>query len=145
MTYGSTAHKPWIEAIPIDGRSSFSGRTFSRFHLLPGPSSAAPAVAEIWATSDHRVEAHAHDSDELMYVVSGAIEVGGRRLDENDVVFIPGGTRYDARVLSHPGARVLRIELPNARTGDEEPEYRARAWSGALTSGGLPDPDRSEG
>src|SRR5688572_16726011 len=97
MTFGSTEGKPWVEALPTE-RGTFTGRSFSRFLILSG-GGAVPTVGEIWATSDHRVEAHAHPADELLYVLSGAIEIDGRRLGPNDVVFIPGGTSYSARVL----------------------------------------------
>lgn len=63
----------------------------------------------------HRaVESHAHDADELLYVLSGAIAVNGRRLESNEIVFIPKGSAYSAQVLTDEGARVLRIGLPNA-------------------------------
>jgi len=78
MTFGTTKDKPWIEAILTDRGPQFSGRTFSRFHIVSN-SSAVPTVGEIWATSDHAVESHAHDSDELLYVLSGVIEINGQR------------------------------------------------------------------
>ena len=84
------------------------------------------------------MESHAHDADELLYVLSGAIAVNGRRLVANEVVFIPRGTSYSAEVLSGEGARVLRIELPNAAGRDEGTEYEARIWHGPLTGDGVP-------
>ena len=111
MTFGTTAGKPWIEALPESVDEQFSGRTFSRFHIV-GDGRSVPDVAEIRASADHAVEAHAHDADELLYVLSGSIEVGGREVRENEVVFIPRGTAYAARVTSGGGCHVLRIELP---------------------------------
>ena len=137
MTFGTTKAKPWVEALPTEHGASFKGRTFSRFHLV-GVGGAAPTVGEIWATSDHAVEAHAHNSDELFYVLSGAIEINGRRLEADDVVFIPRGSRYSARVVSDEGSRVLRVELPNLDARAESPEYDARIWQGALTEEGVP-------
>lgn len=85
MTFGTTEGRPWVEALPTQpGR--FTGRTFSRFHIVDADGS-VPTVGEIWATSDHAVESHAHDADELLYVLSGAIAVNGRRLRSNEVVF----------------------------------------------------------
>lgn len=136
MTFGTTEGKPWVEALPTE-RGTFTGRTFSRFHLVGGRG-LAPTVCEIWATSDHAVESHAHDSDELLYVISGAIEINGQRLGSNEVVFIPRGTSYGARVLSGEGARVLRVELANAAGRSEGPEYEARVWRGTLTDEGVP-------
>lgn len=135
MTFGTTEGRPWVEALPTE-RGRFAGRTFSRFHIA-NAGGAIPTVGEIWATSDHAVESHAHDADELLYVLSGAIAVNGRRLESNEVVFIPRGTSYSAQVLSDEGARVLRIELPNADSRDET-EYEARVWQGPLTYDGVP-------
>jgi hypothetical protein len=138
MTFGTTGGQAWVEALPTRRSASFTGRTFSRLHIL-GNRDAIPTIGEIWATSDHAVEAHAHDADELMYVLSGAIEVNGQRLGPNEVIFIPGGTVYGARVLSCEGSRVLRVVLPHAQSSAEEPEYEARTWAGPLTVDGLPD------
>ena len=66
MTFGTTESKPWIEALPTK-RGRFTERTFSRFHIV-GADGSAPTVGEIWATSDHAVESHAHDADELLSV-----------------------------------------------------------------------------
>src|SRR3712207_3745650 len=131
MTFGTTEGKSWVEALPTE-RATFAGRTFSRFHIM-GAGNSVPTVGEIWATSDHAVDAHAHDADELLYVLRGAIEVNGRRLGANEVVFIPGGASYSARVLTGDGARVLRIELPGAISQGEGAEYDARVWRGPLT------------
>lgn len=138
MTFGKTEGKQWIEALPTGRGNTFTGRTFSRFHII-GNGASTPNVGEIWATSDHTVESHAHDSDELLYVLSGAIEVNGQRLGANEVVFIPRGTPYSARVLTADGSHVLRVELPNANSRTEEPEYDARGRAGPLTADGFPD------
>jgi mannose-6-phosphate isomerase-like protein (cupin superfamily) len=136
MTFGTTEGQPWIEALPTQ-RGRFAGRTFSRFHIV-NLDNLVPTVGEIWATSDHAVESHAHDADELLYVLSGAIAVNGRRLGSNEVVFIPRGAPYSAQVLTDEGARVLRIELPNAASRDTGTEYEARVWEGPLTADGVP-------
>ena len=138
MTFGTTKGKPWVEALPAEHGSAFRGRTFSRFHIV-GNGRAVPTICEIWATADHAVESHAHDSSELLYVLSGAIEVNGRRLEVNDVVFIPKGASYSARVLSDEGSHVLRVELPKDDSSIEAAEYEARAWSGPLTAEGYPE------
>ena len=136
MTIGTTRGKAWIEAVPTDRGARFTGRTFSRFHIAGGEG--APSVGEIWATGEHAVEAHAHDSDELFYVLSGAIEIDGRLLCVNDAVFIPRATAYAARVTSPEGSRVLRVALPSADARPEAPEYEARVWAGPLTEDGVP-------
>jgi len=133
MTFGTTEGKLWVEALPTS-RAGFTGRTFSRFHIADA-SDMVPKVAEIWATSDHAVESHAHDADELLYVLSGAIAINERTLGPNEVVFIPKGAAYSARVIAEEGARVLRVELPGA---DRDEEYEARVWRGPLTDDGLP-------
>ena len=139
MTYGTSEGRSWIEALPTAHGPTFTGRTFNRFHII-GDGSTIPTVCEIWATSDHAVEAHAHDRDELLYVLSGAIEIDGRRVEANGVVFIPNGTAYGARVLTAEGSHVLRVEIPNGRRQLEAPEYEARVWSGPLTASGKPNP-----
>lgn len=137
ITFGTTKGAPWVEAIPTTGHP-FHGRTFSRFHLVRRDA-AVPNVGELWATSDHAVEAHAHEADEVLYVLSGAIEIDGRRLEANDVAFIQAGTAYRARVLSPEGSHVLRIELPNANSAPEAAEYEAKIWRGPVTAAGFPD------
>ena len=136
MTFGTTEGQPWVEALPTQ-RGRFAGRTYSRFHILNAGNS-VPTVGEIWATSDHVVESHAHDADELLYVLSGAIAVNGQRLGSNEVVFIPSGSSYSAQVLTDEGARVLRIELPNTASRDTGTEYEARVWQGPLRVDGVP-------
>lgn len=136
MTFGTTDDKPWVEALPTK-RGAFTGRTFSRFHIISGDGS-VPTVGEIWATSDHAVGSHAHDADELLYVLSGAIEINGQRLGLNEVVFIPSGAPYSARVLTDEGAHVLRVELPGSASRSEGSEYEARIWRGPLTDSGVP-------
>lgn len=139
MTFGTTEGKQWVEALPT-ARGMFTGRTFSRFHVIGGDGS-TPAIGEIWATSDHSVESHAHDADELLYVLTGAVEINGQKLGSNEVVFIPRGTAYGARVLSDEGARVLRVELPSAVSRREGSEYDARVWQGPLNAAGVPHLD----
>ena len=138
MTYGTTEGKQWVEALPTKDGASFTGRTFSRFHIV-GDGSVTPTIGEIWATSQHAVQSHAHDSDELLYVLGGEIEVNGRTLRKNDVVLIPRGTPYAARVLAAEGSHVLRVELPHASSRAEGQEYEARIWEGPVTADGFPD------
>lgn len=142
MTFGATEGKPWVEALSTERGSTFAGRTFSRFHIVSNGRT-APSISEIWAT--HAVESHAHDSDELFHVLRGAIEVNGRRLGPNDVLFIPGGSRYSARVLTEEGSHLLRIELPSTGSRARGPEYDARPWRGPLTADGFPDLSESDG
>lgn len=137
MTFGSTRGKSWTEVLPTKRGAPFTGRTFSRFHFA-GDRSRVPAVGEIWATGEHAVEAHAHESDELLYVLSGAIEVDGNVIVENETVFIPRGTAYRARVVAPGGSRVLRIEFPGLGARPERAEYDARVWKGPLTEAGVP-------
>ncbi len=139
MTFGTTMGGQWHETLDTGRGAAFSGRTFCRIHMAGEPG--APVVGEIWATSDHAVEGHAHDSDEMLYVLKGDIQVNDRKLGANEVVFIPRGSAYRARVMSGEGAHILRIEFPRARTRDqqEEPEYDSRPWPGPLTAEGFPD------
>lgn len=138
MTFGATKGQPWSETLPTARGASFSGRTFCRFHVV-GRSSSEPTIAEIWATSDHAVEGHAHDSDEMLYVLSGAIEVNGRMLEANGVVFIPRGDSYRARVVSAEGSHILRVAFSSENDRSGPQEYDARRWTGPLTENGFPD------
>lgn len=139
MTVGTTHGKQWVETIPTSRGANFAGRTFFRLHMV---GDGLPSIAEIWATADHDVEGHAHDADELLYVLSGSIEVNGQAVGENEVAFIPGGTHYIARVRSDCGSHVLRIEFPHAGKNDEPPDYDFRPWEGPLTAEGFPDLNR---
>jgi mannose-6-phosphate isomerase-like protein (cupin superfamily) len=138
ITFGTTKGAPWVEAISNDAHP-FTGRTFSRFHLVHRDGR-GPNVGEIWATADHVVEAHAHGTDELLYVLSGAVMIDGRRLEAGEVAWIRAGTAYGARVLSAGGSHVLRIELPTPNASPEAAEYEAEVWRGPVTATGLPDP-----
>jgi mannose-6-phosphate isomerase-like protein (cupin superfamily) len=137
MTFGTTAGKPWVEAIPTDRGTSFTCRTFSRLHMV-GNTKGVPFVGEIWTTSDHAVESHSHESDELLYVLSGAIEVNGQRLESDEMVFIPRGTEYRARVASGEGSHILRVEMPHASSEPRVSGYDVRNWDGPLTEEGVP-------
>jgi quercetin dioxygenase-like cupin family protein len=138
MTFGSTNGAPWTETLATERGAQFSGRTFCRLHTL-GDRKSVPVIGEIWAAFGHRVEAHAHDADELMYVLRGSIEVNGRTLRANDVVFIPRGEAYHAAVVSPEGSHVLRIEFANPDRSEHESEYDAKTWAGPLTELGFPD------
>ena len=135
---GTTKGMAWSETLPTAEGVPFTGRTFSRCHL-PGDHETVPSIHEIWATTEHAVEGHAHDSDELLYVLKGVIEVNGQTLKRNEVVFISRGTSYRARVLSIEGAHVLRIGFANAAAEAFEPEYEPRTWTGPVTQEGFPD------
>jgi redox-sensitive bicupin YhaK (pirin superfamily) len=140
MTIGTTRSKTWTETLPTERGARFEGRTFFRL-LMAGKS--LPSIAEIWATAEHAVEGHSHDASELLYVLSGAIEVNGRTVSQNEVAFIPSGSHYTARVLSSQGSHVLRVEFPHDETQDEPaPEYDMRPWSGPLGNDGFPDLSR---
>ena len=138
MTFGATKGQPWSETLPTSRGAHFSGRTFCRFFVV-GRSTAEPTIAEIWATPDHAVEGHAHDSEEMLYVLSGAIEVNGRTLGTNEVVFIPRGDSYQARVASAEGSHILRVAFSTEDPRLHPPEYDARRWTGPLTESGFPD------
>ncbi len=138
MLFGTTEGQGWTETLPTSRGAPFTGRTFFRVHI-PGDRETVPVICEIWATADHAVEGHAHDSDELLFVLSGEIRVNGRVLRANEVAFIPRHSSYEARVMSMEGAHILRMEFPNPVGGVHEPEYEARPWSGPVTSAGFPD------
>jgi hypothetical protein len=70
--------------------------------------------------------------------VSGVIAINGRELGPNEVVFIPRGAAYNARVMDGEGARVLRVELPGGARDIGDAEYDARVWRGPLTDDGIP-------
>ena len=138
IRYGTTEGSRWSETLATAHGAPFTGRTFSRCHL-PGDMPGVPTVHEIWATSEHAVDGHAHGGAELLYVLRGVIEVSGQALGANEVVFIPGGASYTARVLSSDGCHVLRVAFPSTSGSACEPEYAARAWSGPVTTNGFPD------
>lgn len=136
VAFGKTAAEHWIETLPTQ-HDKFSGRTFCRSFLR---GSDAPSVVEIWATADHAVDAHAHDTDEVLFVLRGAIEINGVIVGTNELVFIPRGQSYSAKVVSAPGSHVLRIALTNSGA---TPQYGHQTWLGFLTEDGYPDLERS--
>jgi hypothetical protein len=106
---------------------------------MAGDPRTLPTVGEIWATTDHAVDGHAHDSDEMLYVLQGSIEVNGRIVQSNEAVFIPRGESYQARVVSDGGSHVLHLEFPNAAAVRQPSEYDSRIWQGPLAKDGFPD------
>jgi mannose-6-phosphate isomerase-like protein (cupin superfamily) len=136
MVVGTTQGKQWTETLPTSRGAHFTGRTFFRLHAL---GEGLPTIGEIWATSDHAVDGHSHDADEMLYVLKGAIEVNGRAIGTNEFALIPAGSHYTARVTSDGGGHVLRIVFPHEASHDEPAEYDARPWEGPITHDGFPD------
>jgi mannose-6-phosphate isomerase-like protein (cupin superfamily) len=59
----------------------------------PG-SQTAPQLFECRVGPNQVVDAHAHTLDEIIYVVSGSMQLGGRTLEPGASVHIPGRTLY---------------------------------------------------
>jgi mannose-6-phosphate isomerase-like protein (cupin superfamily) len=86
---------------------------------------------EVRCDPDVTFNSHAHDEDEIMYVLSGEIHLGRRRYPAGSAIYIPGRTLYSFR--SGPdGLRFLnfrprkdatyitRDEMQQQRTAERE-------------------------
>ncbi len=56
-----------------------------------------PSLKEVRIAPDTLVEAHAHDTDEIIYVLDGELHLGARVLTAGSSVLIPGRTLYAFR------------------------------------------------
>jgi quercetin dioxygenase-like cupin family protein len=90
-----------------------------------------PQLFEIVARPNLQVDVHAHQEDEIIYVISGELRLGARALQPGDSVMIPGMTLYGfksgpegARFLNFRGRRdctfYSREELNEFHKLDEE-------------------------
>jgi len=67
-----------------------------------------PQLFEVEYGPDARIALHAHDEDEIMYVVAGEMRFGTEVLKPGSSVYIPGGAYYSFRTGSD-GLRFLNF------------------------------------
>jgi len=110
MVVGTTQGKQWTETLPTDRGAHFTGRTFFRLHIL---AEGLPVIGEIWATSDHAVNGHSHEADEMLYVLNGAIEVNGQTHSVKSVAF---ARDHDLALIRAPSVTGPVLDLRDVDT-----------------------------
>ncbi|MEP6785139.1 MAG: hypothetical protein ABI898_05275 [Sphingomonadales bacterium] len=68
----------------------------------------SPQLFEVRFLPDTLIDTHAHDADEIMYVVEGEMVVGQRTLLPGSSIFIEGSTLYSFKA-GPAGLRVLNF------------------------------------
>jgi quercetin dioxygenase-like cupin family protein len=80
----------WIE-IPPDDENVGGKRTF---HPGPNDDPHGLELFEVRLAPDRTIESHAHESDEIIYVLSGQMHLGATVLEAGSTVHVPGRTLY---------------------------------------------------
>jgi hypothetical protein len=68
----------------------------------------SPSLVEVRASPDKPATAHAHETDEIVYVLEGELVIGRRVFGPESAVFIPANTLYSFRV-GPEGVRYLNM------------------------------------
>lgn len=77
----------------------------TQFRIREMGSDAAPQLIELLYEPHAEIQLHAHDEDEIIYVLKGELRLGQRSFYPGTSVFIAGGTYYTFRA----GAEGLQI------------------------------------
>jgi quercetin dioxygenase-like cupin family protein len=102
--------QPWV----VSGERSLSqdergklrqGELTSAFRIREPGSDHNPQLVELRYEPDSEIRLHAHDEDEIIYVLEGAMRINNRMLGRGACLTIPGGVFYGF----HAGPQGLRI------------------------------------
>jgi quercetin dioxygenase-like cupin family protein len=83
----------WSDTVPAE-RDALEGVGRRVRHDGAG---ASPQLLELEYPPNYKVEPHAHDLGEIIYVVRGSLLVGAHRVGPGDSVHVPGSTLYSFR------------------------------------------------
>ena len=102
--------QPWTVSgdrpIDDDERAKLrQGELTSAFRIREPGSEGAPQLVELRYEPGAEIRTHAHDEDEIIYVLDGAMRVGARTLGPGACLTIAGGVFYGF----HAGDEGLRI------------------------------------
>ncbi len=124
----------WVNARPGPGESAPTGASRQRH---PG-SDTEPQLFEVRAEPGMHAEVHAHEKDEIIYVVRGRMLFGQHALEPGDSIMIPGNMLYSFKAgpeglqfLNFRGQKDITFyrsdEFRRLQTlaGDERADYRA--------------------
>lgn len=67
-----------------------------------------PQLVEIRMPPNTKIRSHAHDSDEIMYILEGEVKLGARRFGPGSSIFVEGRTFYAFQV-GEGGLRYLNF------------------------------------
>jgi quercetin dioxygenase-like cupin family protein len=108
------------------------GTAVRMFH--PGSESELQ-MFEVTVEPDAVIGQHAHDEDEIIYVLDGELRLGRQRLTAGGSIYMPGGTLYSFSAGS-AGLRFLNVRAHQDSTYITKQEFmarRKRADSGELS------------
>jgi quercetin dioxygenase-like cupin family protein len=105
------AEKEWRE-VPQDwpGRAK-EGEPRVIYKTLMARGPGVPNMQRSRYEPHHFEPPHSHDEDEVIYLLTGFLELGDVRLDVGDAIYVPKNTRYSLRA-GEGGAEFLRVGLP---------------------------------
>jgi quercetin dioxygenase-like cupin family protein len=119
-----TPQGDWFD-IPADDETIGGKRTF---HPSPGDDPNGLELFEVRIPANQAVESHAHECDEIIYVLSGELHLGARVLEAGSSVHVPGQTLYGF----HAGPTGLHFL--NFRSRPDRSFYTRQELAASLTS-----------
>jgi mannose-6-phosphate isomerase-like protein (cupin superfamily) len=79
---------------PAASRLMADGGPASAYKIREPGSESAPQLVELRYHAYEVIELHCHDQDEILYILEGAMQVGGRTLGPGATLSIAGGVFY---------------------------------------------------
>ncbi len=79
---------------PEEQKRFSEGELISRTRIREEGADNSPQLFEVEFPPNSGVEIHAHEEDEIMFVLSGEMQVGGRVLGPGSSMYIQGNTLY---------------------------------------------------
>jgi mannose-6-phosphate isomerase-like protein (cupin superfamily) len=70
------------------------GGPASAYKIREPGTETVPQLVELRMHAGEEVELHCHDEDEIMYVLSGEMEIGSRKVGPGACIYIAGGVFY---------------------------------------------------
>ena len=129
------------ELIPAESLGEFAGPELSSTIFIHERGDAQTMqLAEVRYLPRISIKAHAHDVDEIHYVIEGELQIGSRAVRPGGSVFIARDTLYTLKTGEH-GARFLTFRAVGDLSYVTEQMWNARR-AGAST---IPHPDASSG
>ena len=106
------------DRLPADARQKLTeGEQTVRIAVREPGSDIQPQLLEIAYEAGAQIKPHAHDADEIVFVLEGELHLGTRLLKAGDSMFIPGRSFYSFR------AGPLGLKILNFRPRKDSAYY----------------------
>ncbi|MGE3690784.1 MAG: cupin domain-containing protein [Novosphingobium sp.] len=73
------------------------GELTSAYRMREPGGDKSPQLVELRYEADAEIRIHSHDEDEIIYVLSGEMRIGNRKLGPGATLTVPGGVFYGFR------------------------------------------------